>query len=275
MSSPAVSSDPAERAPADSGEVWFRRIGAVCTILLALGGVAVVGLLVARTAEQPTPAGAVTALLLASLVVVLPSVALSIPLALLMAVFASAYCPAGLRSRARDAVSVLGSCPPLLWALAAVWVALPAASALGATLVSPFGRSVAVLVLVLTPPLAAAFVEQLRALPDELVFAGRALGGNTFAVHWHVLFPAIFPVACRAVGVSLVRGLGEGVALVVVLGDRASSRALAGELVSSLLGGNAHLAGAGFAAGALLLVVTSLVLLSVVHALTSAWNVRS
>jgi hypothetical protein len=74
--------------------------------------------------------------------------------------------------------------------------------------------------------------------------------------------------------VALVRALGEGIALYVVLGAASESHSLAAHLVLSLLGGDSDLARAGFAAGALMLVVTSLALLSLVHAVTAGWNER-
>lgn len=233
---------------------------------------ATVALLIVRTAEQSAPVTAVTELMLASFSIAIPAVACALPAALLVALFAVAYCPRSLRRRARDVLFVLSSCPPVLWAIAAVLVAIPALGALGVPRLSAGKECVLILALVVTPPMATSFVEQLRALPDELVFAGRALGGNTFSVHWRVLLPAILPAACRSVCVALVRALGEGIALYVVLGSEADSQSLAAHLVLALLGGDSDLARAGFAAGALMLVVTSLALLSLVHALTSGWN---
>lgn len=262
------------KLPTAAGEAWFRRIGACCTLLLSCLCVATVGLLVVRTAEEAAPASSVTGLLIDSFSIAIPSVAFALPTAALIALFAVAYCPRGQRRLARDVVFVLSSCPPILWAFAALLVAFPALESLGISVASPFVKSVLTLGLVVTPPLAKSFVEQLRALPDELVFAGRALGGSTFSVHWRVLWPAILPEACRAIAVALVRALGEGVALYVVLGLSAESHSLAAHLVLSLLGGDAQLAPAGFAAAALLLVVTSLLILSLVHALTAPWSAR-
>lgn len=271
MSDRALSTptDSHHAAPAALGEVWFRRLGAGCTLLLALLSLATLGLLVERAAEQAAPAANVSELLLDSFTIAVPSVALAVPLASLIALFAVAYCPRGQRRLARDVVFVLSACPPILWALSALLLAFPACEALGVPL-SEFGESVLTLALVITPPLAKSFVEQLRALPDELVFAGRALGGSTFAVHWHISWPAIVPEASRAVAVALVRALGEGVALYVVLGLAAESHSLAAHLVLSLLGADAMLAPSGFAAAALLLVVTSIAILSLVNALTRA-----
>lgn len=257
------------------GEAWFRRVGAVCTVLLAVLCVATVALLIVRTAEQSTPVTAITELMLASFSIAVPAVACALPVALLVALFAVAYCPRALRHRARDVVFVLSSCPPILWALAAVLVAFPALATLGVPPLTASTQCVLTLALVVTPPLATSFVEQLRALPDELVFAGRALGGSTFSVHWRVLLPAILPAACRSVCVALVRALGEGIALYVVLGAAADPQSLAAHLVLSLLGDDPDLARAGFAAGALMLVVTSLALLSLVHAVTLGWNDRA
>jgi len=271
----ADSRAPEASFPAATGEIWFRRIGAVCTILLTFLCVGTLGLLIVRAAAQAAPTASVTALLLDSFAVAIPSVALGLPTAALMALFTVAYCPPGWRRIARDLLFVLSACPPILWAFAALLVVFPALEAAGFPATSAFTKSVLTLGLVVTPPLAKSFVEQLRALPDELVFAGRALGGSTFTVHRRVLWPAILPSACRAVCVALVRALGEGVALYLVLGLAAESHSLAAHLVLELLGSESELAPSGFAAAALLLVVTSLVLLSLVHALTGSASLRA
>ncbi len=256
------------------GEVWFRRLGAACTILLVLLCLATVTLLIVRTAEESAPVTMVTELMLASFAIALPSVACALPIGLLVALFAVAYCPSAQQRIARDVVFVLSACPPILWAFAAVLLVFPALDALGAPALSADARCVLTLTLVVTPPLAISFVEQLRALPDELAFAGRALGGSTFSVHWRVLLPAILPTACRSVSVALVRALGEGIALFLVLGIEADSHSLAAHLVLALLDADSDLARAGFAAGALMLVVTSLAILTLVQTLTSAWANR-
>lgn len=265
--------DPPLRAAA--GEAWFRRIGAVCTILLASLCAATLAMLVLRTAEEAAPVTSVSGLLVDSFSVALPSVAIALPTAALVALFAVAYCPRGFRRLARDLVFVLSACPPILWAFAALLVAFPGLEALGFEPTSPYSQSVITLCLVVAAPLAKSFIEQLRALPDELVFAGRALGGSTFSVHWRVLWPAIVPEACRAACVALVRALGEGVALYLVLGLSAESHSLAAHLVLELLGDETELAPSGFAAAALLLVVTSLLILTLVHALTAPSRLRA
>ena len=254
--------------PQAGAEGWFHRLGAFCTLLLTALGAATLGLLTVHTLTHPAPTIDLAHLLLSSFAIAVPSVVLATPLALWGALFCAAYCPPGYRKLARDVMFVLSACPPLIWALAMMLVVLPWLDTLGLSL-EDRARAILVLCAVIAPPLARGLVEALRALPSELSFAGRALGANTFAIYSKILLPAIVPRATRELASALVRGLGEGVALYLVLGATADDEALAAFLTHTLLDPHTH---ADLAGAALILMVTSLTVLALTNAATGAWR---
>lgn len=164
----------------------------------------------------------VVPLFLGTLRVTVLAMVISVPLAILSAIYVSQYAPRKLREILKPAIELLASIPSVvLGFFSLIVVATVVQDLFGLTyrlnaLVAAIGLSLAVIPLVFTIT-----EDALRAVPKELEAAALALGARKHQVVMRVVLPAALPGIAAAVILGLGRAIGETMVVLMASGNAA------------------------------------------------------
>src|SRR5262245_49766807 len=208
-------------------------------------------------------------MLLGTCYAALGAISVATPLSIALAIFVTFYAPPSLAGILRGILGLLAGLPSVVYGL---WGLVALAPLLNH--VHPPGLSLLLGIVILTimtfPTIALVAEAALRAVPQEYVLGGFALG----CARWRVVRRVVLPAARSGLGTVLLgttRALGETMAVLMVMGNTiqipanilAPTRTLTGHIALEMAYALGDHRAALFTAGVLLLgVVTGLVLLA-------------
>jgi len=213
---------------APSPRARAQRIGWLLTCVLAVGLLAVIGILASGavtyfSAPDASLSGFATGttwtehggglwpFVVGTLVVAALSLAFAVPLALLVAIFLSEIAAASTRSWLKPTIELLAGIPPVVYGYFAVTALGPALGAIvpGAE-TSALVAGIAI-ALMITPNLSSLFDDALFRIPRGIREGAYALGANRVSALGQVLLPAARPALVAATLLSLSRAAGESI----------------------------------------------------------------
>lgn len=192
------------------------------------------------------------------------------PLSIALAIFATFYAPSSLAGIIRGILGLLASIPSVVYGLWGLVVLTPLLNRVHPPGLSLF-LGIVILTIMILPTIALVAEAALRAVPQEYVLGGFALGCDRWRVVRRVVLPAARSGLFTAVLLGTTRALGETMAVVMVMGNTiqipqsvlAPARTLTGHLALEMAYALGDHRAALFSAGLLLLgIVTGLVLLT-------------
>ena len=216
-----------------------------------------------------------------SLLVAGLALAFALPVALVIAVYLSEYCPPRVRFLLKTLLDVIAGVPSVVYG----FVALSYVSPMLMTTTSEIGvysalSGAIVLSAMIIPFMASLCDDAIQAVPMELRDAGRALGGTQIALVWHVILPNALAGVGAAAFLGIARALGETMIVLIACGLQPSlsfDPRVAVETLSAFIGA-ALLSDAGATeAGAaqLFFVATVLVIATfVLNSISTRWRAR-
>ncbi len=216
-----------------------------------------------------------------SLLVAGLALAFALPVALVIAVYLSEYCPPRVRFLLKTLLDVIAGVPSVVYG----FVALSYVSPMLMTTTSEIGvysalSGAIVLSAMIIPFMASLCDDAIQAVPMELRDAGRALGGTQIALVWHVILPNALAGVGAAAFLGIARALGETMIVLIACGLQPSlsfDPRVAVETLSAFIGA-ALLSDAGATeAGAaqLFFVATVLFIVTfVLNSISTRWRAR-
>lgn len=158
-------------------------------------------------------------LILASLIIVLGSVAVATPLGVGLAIYAAEYAPKVIRHALLTIVQLLAGIPSVVFGFFGIIELIPLTARFFGG--SGFGLvpAIAVLSIMILPTITAVSVDAIKAVPRENRLIIFALGGT----RWQAVRRGVLPSASRGIITAVIlaqgRAIGETMAVLMVLGN--------------------------------------------------------
>jgi len=246
-----------KRSPAE----W---ITGACALTAALGGVAVIGVLLweagaffdatslvdvlGDTTWQPAapePRVGIWALLAGSLLTASIAVGTALPLGLLAAVHLSEFASSRARAVLKPLLELLAGLPTIVYGVFATLIVIPALQRIvpGLAAFNALGAGLVVGLMIL-PMVTSLADDALRAVPNEMREAAWALGGRPIPTLTQVVLPAaasgigagVILAIARAAGETLIVSLAAGHSPTVTIDPRVPIETMTGYLVRAATG---------------------------------------
>jgi phosphate transport system permease protein len=220
----------------------------------------------------------------------LVALSVALPLALGGAIHLTEFSSAGQRRRLRQVIDIVAAVPPIVYAVFALLVVIPAMRFGGAWFGDPSPFNVlgagAVVGLMLTPLLMALTADALASVPKSRREAAYALGARPFQAIVFVVIPAAAPTIVGGVLLTGSRAVGEMVILFLIGGHQpvfaldptAPAETLTGYLLGVADGqfaADSIASQSMFAVGLVLFVVTFISNLVGIRLRRAAWHTRA
>jgi phosphate transport system permease protein len=129
--------------------------------------------------------------------------------------------PDRVRRIVRPAVELLVGIPSVIYGLVGLYLLVPRIAAIGG-----YGDSILagaiVLTIMILPTVISISEDSIRAVPRSYKEGGLALGATRWQTIWHVQLPAARSGILAAVVLGMGRGIGETMAVIMVLGNSLS-----------------------------------------------------
>ncbi|MCY0879005.1 MAG: ABC transporter permease subunit [Firmicutes bacterium] len=158
--------------------------------------------------------------LLGTAVVTCLALAIVVPLALATGISISRMLPWSLRPQAVRLLAALTAIPSVVFGWWGLETVVPAVRILGGQAGFSLLAAAIVLALMLWPTLGFLFAEALMKVPRSYVEASAALGASDDQTLVRILIPSAWPQLMNAFLVAVARGLGETVAVQMVIGGQ-------------------------------------------------------
>jgi phosphate transport system permease protein len=171
-----------------------------------------------RTEANPPQVGALT-FIIGSLVVSIFGILISAPVSISSAIFMVNIAPAWGQKLLQPVIELFVGIPSVVYG----WIGLSVLVPFIRNNIGGLGFSVLagglVLAVMMFPTIASVAADALRAIPEELNEASLALGATRWQTIRRVLLPAAMPGLLTAIILGLARGLGEALAVQMVIGN--------------------------------------------------------
>lgn len=157
--------------------------------------------------------------IIGSLMVSLLGIAISAPLSISVAIFMTEIAPKWGAKYLQPAIELLAGIPSVVYG----WIGLSVLVPFIRNHIGGLGFSVLagglVLAIMMLPTISVVAIDAIRALPRELSEASLALGTTRWQTIWHILLPVALPGLLTAVILGFARGMGEALAVQMVIGN--------------------------------------------------------
>jgi phosphate transport system permease protein len=168
------------------------------------------------------PSFGVLPIVVGTLMVVVFSLAVAIPVGLTSAIYLSEYAPVRVRKVVKPVLEVLAGIPTVAIGLFALYSLRPLAERVFPFLPwgGPFSIGVAGIAvgLMIVPLVASISEDAMRAVPQSLREGGHALGADKFKVSMRVVFPAAISGIVASVVLGASRAVGETMVVLIAAG---------------------------------------------------------
>jgi phosphate transport system permease protein len=156
-----------------------------------------------------------------SLYVTVLALIMAVPTGVFCAVFLAEVAPNWVRRIVRPAVELLVGIPSVVYGLVGLVLIVPQVARIGG-----YGDSVLAAAFVLTvmilPTIISVSEDSIRAVPSTYKEGALALGATRWQMIWHVQLPAARSGILASIVLGLGRGIGETMAVIMVLGNSLS-----------------------------------------------------
>ncbi len=156
-----------------------------------------------------------------SLYVVALALVMAVPLGILCAVFLAEVAPDWVRRIVRPAVELLVGIPSVIYGLVGLFLLVPQIAKLGGYGDSILAGAIVLTVMIL-PTIISISEDSIRAVPSVYKEGALALGATRWQMIWHVVLPASWSGILAGIVLGLGRGIGETMAMIMVLGNSLS-----------------------------------------------------
>jgi len=158
-------------------------------------------------------------LILGSLLVVLGSALIAVPLGVLSAIFLTEYLPRSLGEPLRSIIELLATIPSIIYGFLGMIFIAPAISNLFEV---PLGKTALtgsiVLSIMIVPTIVSISSEVIASVPKEYKMAALALGATKWQCIKSVILPTAMPGIFASILLALGRAIGETIAVLMVCG---------------------------------------------------------
>lgn len=171
------------------------------------------------TCYLKTPGGGVRGSLITTLILIVVSLAIALPLGLSAAVYLNEYAKKSrINSLIRSAIETLTGVPSIIYGLMGVTVLFPLTRMVGATTTNILLGSLT-MAIILLPTIIRSSEEALLVVPDSLRDASLSLGATQTQTIFKVILPCAVPGILTGVLLSIGRVIGESAALIYTMGS--------------------------------------------------------
>lgn len=159
-------------------------------------------------------------MIVTSLISTLGAVIISVPVAILSAVFLAELAPKWLANIVRPAVELLAGIPSVVYGFFGLVIIVPMIeSAFGLPAGNTILAGIIVLAVMILPTVITISETSIRALPRTYKEAAFALGASHIYTIFKVLLPAARSGIYTAISLSIARAIGETMAIIMVMGN--------------------------------------------------------
>ncbi|WP_459130201.1 phosphate ABC transporter permease PstA [Guggenheimella bovis] len=171
-----------------------------------------------RSIFYQTPGGGVRGSLLATLLLIIVSIVIALPIGIAAAIYLNEYAPAGLITELmRSSIEILAGVPSIIFGLMGVSLLFPITQLFGIKSVSILLGALTMAV-VLLPLIIRQTEESLRVVPIDLRYGSLSLGATRTQTIFKVILPNALPGIITATLLSISRIIGESAALIYTMG---------------------------------------------------------
>ena len=146
---------------------------------------------------------------------------MAVPTGIFCAVFLAEVAPARVRRIVRPAVELLVGIPSVVYGLVGLVLIVPQIAKIGG-----YGDSILagafVLTVMILPTIISVSEDSIRAVPRSYREGALALGATRWQMIWHVILPAARNGILASIVLGLGRGIGETMAMIMVMGNALS-----------------------------------------------------
>jgi len=171
-----------------------------------------------------TQGGGIMGSLIATLMLIFISLAISLPIGIMTAIYLNEYAKYGrFTPWIRSSIELLTGVPSIVFGLMGVLVLFPITAIFGANGTSIFLGGLT-LSIILLPTIIRTTEESLKVVPDSFREASHSLGANHSQTIFKIIIPAALPGILTATILSIGRIIGESAALIYTMGTYISDK---------------------------------------------------